>query len=99
MYQIKTFLEKQFTIDKATTSEKRKTLHYSLACIGQFSHVTRKKLKHICERFCKEIDINIEFSPLKYSKFSIGRTPYLNLFSPMSFISLTCVGCKAYYIG
>ena len=27
--QIKTFLEKQFTVDSGTTSGKQKTLHYS----------------------------------------------------------------------
>ena len=40
--QIKTFLDKQFTIDIVTTSEKQKTLHYSLPYIGHFSHVTKK---------------------------------------------------------
>ena len=86
--QIKTFLDKQFTVDSGTTSEKQKTLHYSLPYIGHFSHVTKKKLRHICERFCKDIDIKIAFSSLKLSSFSVVRIPYLNFFSPMSFISL-----------
>ena len=34
--QIKTFLDKQFTVDSGTTSEKQKSLHYSLPYIGQF---------------------------------------------------------------
>ena len=38
--QIKTFLDKQFTVDRVTTSEKQKTLHYSSPYIGHFSHVT-----------------------------------------------------------
>ena len=67
--QIKTFLDKQFTVDSVTTSEKQKTLHYSLPYIGHFSHVTEKKLRHICERFCKDIDVKIAFSPLKLSSF------------------------------
>ena len=88
--QIKTFLDKQFTVDSGTTSEKHtKKIHYSLPYIGHFSHLTKKKLRHICERFCKDIDISIAFSPpLKLIVFSVVRTPYLNLFSPMSFISL-----------
>ena len=45
--QIKTFLDKQFTVDSGTTSEKQKTLHYSLPFIGHFSHVTKKKLRHL----------------------------------------------------
>ena len=58
--QIKTFLDKQFTVDSGTTSEKQKVLHYSLPYIGHFSHVA-KKLRHIFERFCKDIDIALHF--------------------------------------
>ena len=90
--QIETFLDKQFTVGSGAAFEKQKTLHYSLPYIGHFSHVTKKKLKHICERFCKDIDISIAFSPLVV--FSVVRTPYLNLFSPMSFISLLVQNVK-----
>ena len=103
--QIKTFLDKQFTVDGGKTSEKQKTLHYGLPYIGQtsekqktlhyglpyigqFSHAIKKKLKHIFERLYKDIDINIVFSPLNLVVLSIVRTPFLNLFSAMSFISL-----------
>ena len=67
--QIKTFLDKQFTVESVTTSEKQKTLHYSLPYLEHFSHVTKKKLRYICERLCKYIDIKIAFSPLKLSSF------------------------------
>ena len=36
--QIKSFLEKQFTLESGKTSEKRNTLHYGLPYIGHFSH-------------------------------------------------------------
>ena len=55
--QIKIFLDKQFTADSSTTSEKQETLHYSLPLIRHFTNVTKKKLRHICERFCKNIKI------------------------------------------
>ena len=45
--QIKTFLDKKFTVDSGTTSEKQKTLHYSLPYIGYFSHVTKKKSRDL----------------------------------------------------
>ena len=67
--QIKTFLDKQFTVDSVTTSKKQKTSHYSLPYIRHFCHLTKKKLRHICERFCKDIDIKISFSPLKLCSF------------------------------
>ena len=62
---MKTFLEKKYTVDIDKISEKQKTSHYSLSYIGQFPHVAKKKLKQSCERFCKDIDINIAFSLLK----------------------------------
>ena len=43
-HQIKTFEDKQLTVDNGTTSEKQKTLYYSLPYIGSFSHVTKKEL-------------------------------------------------------
>ena len=88
--QIKTFLDKRFTVQSDTASEKQKTLHYSLPYIGHFSHVTKKELKYIRGRICKDIDINIAFSPLKLSCFfsCFLRTPCLNISSPVSFISL-----------
>ena len=97
--QIKTFLGKQFTLDSGTTSEKQKALYYSLPHIGHFSHVTKKKLKGICERSCKDIDISIVFSPLKLSSFFSckGTLPK----SSQSYVvyQFTCAGCKACYIG
>ena len=59
--QIKTFLDKQFTVDSGTTSEKQETLHYNLPYIGHFSHVTKMKLRHICERFCKDMILRLHF--------------------------------------
>ena len=79
--QIKTFLDKQLTVDSGTASKKQKTLHYSLPYIAHFSQVIKNKLRHICERFCKDIDIKIAFSSLRFF-------PYLNLFSAMLLISL-----------
>ena len=44
--------------------------------------------------------MNIAFSPLKLKDFSVVRTPYLYLLSPMSFISLlACEVGKPCYIG
>ena len=45
--QIKTFLDKQFTVDSVTTSEKQKSLQFRLPYIGHFSHKTRKKFMNI----------------------------------------------------
>ena len=97
--QIKTFLDKQFTVDSGTTSEKQKTLHYSLPYIGHFSHVTKKKLRHICERFCKDIDIKIAFSPLKLSSFFSCKDTLPKSLQSYVVYQFTCAGCKACYVG
>ena len=97
--QIKTFLDKQFTVDIGTTSEKQKTLHYSLPYIGHFSHVTKKKLKHICESFCKDIDISMAFSPLKLSSFFSCKNTLPKYLQSYIAYQFTCAGCKACYIG
>ena len=71
--QIKTFLERQFTGDSGTTSEKQKTLHYSLPYLGHLPHATKKKLRHICERFCADIDIN---HYIKHARIRVFTEPY-----------------------
>ena len=97
--QIKTILDKKFTVDSGTTSEKQKPLHYSLPYIGHFSHVTKKKLRHICERFCKDINISTAFSQLKpISFFSCKDTLPKSLQSYVVY-QFTCAGCEACYIG
>ena len=97
--QIKNLLDKQFTVDSVTTSEKQKTLHYSLLYIGHFSHVTKKKLRHICERFCKDIDIKIAFLPLKLSIFFSCKDPLPKSLQSYVVYQFTCAGCKACYVG
>ena len=97
--QIKTFLDKQFTVDSGTTSEKQKPLHYSLPYTGHFSHVTKKKLRHICERLCKDIDINIAFSPLKLSSFFSCKDTLPKSLQSYVVYQFTCAECKACYIG
>ena len=87
--QIKTFLEKQFTVDSGTTSEKQKALHYSLPYIGYFFDVTKKKLRHIYERFWEFV------LPLKLScKDTLPK-------SLQSYViyQFTCAECKACYVG
>ena len=97
--QIKIFLDKIFTVGRGTTSEKQKTLHYSLPYTGHFSHVTKKKLRHICERFCKNIDINIAFLPLKLSSFFGCKDTLPQSLQSYVIYQFTCAGCKACYNG
>ena len=64
-----------------------------------FSHVTKKKLRHICESFCEDIDINIAFSHLKLNSFSSCKDTLLRSLQSYAVYQFTCAGCKACYIG
>ena len=77
--QIKTFLDKQFTVVSGTTSEK-------------------KKLRHISERFSKDIDINIAFLPLKLSSFFSCMVTIPKFLQSYAVYQFTFIGCKIYYI-
>ena len=72
---------------------------YSLPYVGHFSHATKKKLKHICERFCKDIDISIASSPLKLSSFFSCKDTLPKSLQSYVVYQFTCAGCKACYIG
>ena len=88
--QIKTFLDKQFTVDSGTTSDKQKTLHYSLPHVRYFAHLAKKKLRHICECFVKTLILKLHFHHQHLVVASVVRAPYLNLFSPMSLSVYLC---------
>ena len=49
--------------------KKKKELHYSLPHIGHFPNVTKNNLRHIFERFCKDIDVKNAYFPLKRGNF------------------------------
>ena len=97
--QVKAFLDKQFKVNSGTTSEKQKTLDYSLPRIGHFSHVTKKKLRHICESFCEDVDITIAFLPLKLSSFFSCKDTLPKSLKSYVVYQFTCAGCNACYIG
>ena len=78
---------------------KKNTLHYSLPYIGHFSHMTKKKLRHICEHSYKGIDINIAFLPFKFNSFFSYKDTLPKSIQSYVFYEFTCVGCKACYIG
>ena len=98
--QIKTFLYKQSLVDSGTTYEKlKKTLHYSLPYIEDFSHVTEKKLSDICEPFYKDTGINIAFAPMKLKSIFSSKGDTLPKFIESYFVyQFTCAGCEALYI-
>ena len=64
--QIKRFLEKQYiTKSNEDTVNNKKKVYFKLPYIGTFSNPTKIKLKQICDKYCKNANIDLAFSPLK----------------------------------
>ena len=72
---------------------------YKLPYIGFYSSYTRKKISSIINKYCKDLNVKVIFSPFKLC----------NIFSPKDFIpdslksrvvyKFTCAGCGARYNG
>ena len=72
---------------------------YKLPYIGFYSSYTRKKISSIVNKYCKDLNVKVIFSPFELC----------NIFSPKDFIpdslkslvvyKFTCAGCGARYIG
>ena len=72
---------------------------YKLPYIGFYSSYTRKKISSIINKYCKDLNVKVIFSPFKLC----------SIFSPKDFIpdslksrvvyKFTCAGCGARYVG
>ena len=67
--------------------------------ILDYSYITKKKLRHICERFCKDNDISIAFSLLKLRSFFSCKDTLPKSLQSYVIYQFTCAGCKACYTG
>ena len=64
--QVKHFLHNKFSTNNSNAVKQTKTtLYYKLPYIGLFSNNTKKKIKELCKKFCKNSNIKIVFSPFK----------------------------------
>ena len=83
--QIKRFLEMQYTtISNEKIVNNNKKVYFKLPYTGTFSNATKIKLNQICDKYCKNINIVVAFSPLKIGSFfsckdSIPKMLFTNL--------------------
>ena len=64
--QVKRFSHNKFSTNYCNVvKECKTTLCYKLPYIGLFSNNSKKKIKELCRKFCKNSNINIVFSPFK----------------------------------
>ena len=67
--------------------------------MGDFSTVTRIKLEHLLDVFCKDIDIRIVFSSFKIRIFFSFKDPIPDALKSLVVYQFTCAGCDSRYIG
>ena len=97
---VKGYLSKVTTTGKDASKCEISNCHfYKLPYIGYYSSYTGRKISSIVNKYCKDLNVKIIFSPFKLS----------TMFSPKDFIpdslksrvvyQLTCASCGARYIG
>ena len=70
--QIKSFLEIQYTtINNESTINNNKKVYFKLPYIEAFSNATKIKLKQIWDRYCRNTNIVVAFSPWKKEVFHL----------------------------
>ena len=57
------------TISNKNTINNNKKIYFKLPYIGTFSNATKIKFNQICDKYCKNINIVVAFSPLKIGSF------------------------------
>ena len=89
--QIKRFLEMQYTnISNENTVNNNKKVYFKLPYI---------KLKQICDKYCKNTNIVVTFSPLKIGSFFSCKDSIPKFLQLYVVYQFTCAGCNACCIG
>ena len=97
--QIKRFLEMQYTtINNENTINNHKKVYFKLPYIGNFSNATKIKLKQSFDKYCKNTNIVVAFSPLKIGRFFSCKDSIPTFLQSYVVYQFTCAGCNACYI-
>ena len=98
--QVKRFLQMQYTnINNENTINNNKKVYFKLPHIGTFSNKTKIKLKQICDKYCKNTNVIVAFSPLQIESFFSCKDSIPKFLQFYIVYQFTCAGCNACYIG
>ena len=97
--EINTYLEKQFNIEPPNLFNTIKFNYYKLPYIGHFSKTTKQKLKKICDQYCKDLSVEIVFTPFKVGDLFSVKDEIPKLLKSFLVYKFMCPGCNACYIG
>ena len=94
--QVKCFLHKKIkfsTNNCNAVKESKTTLYYKLPYIGSFSHNTKKKIKELCKKFCKNFNVNIVFSSFKTGDLFSSKDYLPSGLKSFVVYKFVCTGC------
>ena len=75
-------------------------IHYlKLPYIGNYSRLTQIKIRQLCKRFCKDLNIKLVFSTFKIKTFFSFKDPIPTALKSFVVYEFTCAGCNSRYIG
>ena len=75
-------------------------IHYlKLPYIGNYSRLTQIKIRQLCKRFCKDLNIKLVFSTFKIKTFFSFKDPIPTALKSFVVYEFTCAGCNSHYIG
>ena len=73
--------------------------YFKLPYIGNFSKVTECKIRNLCKRLCKDLNIKLVFSSFKIKNIFSFKDPIPDSLKSCVVYEFTCAGCNARYIG
>ena len=86
------------TIRNENTTNNNK-IYFKLPYIGNFSNITKIKLKGICDKYCKNTNIVVAFSLLKIGSFFSCKDSIPKFLQSYVVYQFACASCNACYIG
>ena len=84
---------------RETSGEDKDIKYFKLPYIGRTSSLTQARLKQITHRFCKKVNINLVFVPLKIGSYFSVKDKIAKIFKSRVIYRFCCIGCNAKYIG
>ena len=97
--QVKPFLHNRFSTNYCNTSNKSKTtLYYNLPYIGSFLNNTEKKIKELSQKFYKNSNKNIVFSPFKTGDLFWNKVCLTNGLKSFVVYKFICAVCQSWGI-
>ena len=95
--EIKKYLNNIHEVDKVKAD--KKVNYYKLPYLGDVSKYTQKRIRELCNLFCKSMDITLSFNTCKITSFLSTKScspPNLQSFVVYNY---NCPSCGASYVG